>query len=202
MVQPGSTTAASSTGGAAAMNGPDIGHEAHQHGEDAPHDGARHADRPKPERDEGAIGGIDQNLAQEITAEPRRRVVHRGGGALHVGGAHQADQPVAQILALKQDENDEQDDDAGGGERRQHRAEHALQDLEGSRLGLADLDRDGLAGIRLVQVWAGGLARRRRGRRSGDLVLDALQRTGDLLEGSPTTPPICVMREIFSASTC
>ena len=34
----------------------DIRNEAHQHGEDAPHHGARNADRPKPERDENAIG--------------------------------------------------------------------------------------------------------------------------------------------------
>ena len=146
--------------------------------------GTRHADCPKTEGDEGAIGGIDQHLTQEVAGEPRRRVIHGGGGALHVGGAHQADQPVAQILALQQDENDEQDDDAGGGERRQHRAKHALQNLEGPRLGLSDLDGDGLVGSRLFKARRRGGALWHRPCPLGDLVLDALERARDIVEGA------------------
>ena len=91
-----------------------------------------------------------------------------------VGAAEQPDQPVAQILALKQDEDDEEQHDAGSGERRQQRADDGLVERPARRLGLVDLDRD-----RLVA----GLLRRgadaRRGRRAvGRAALSSLLQVG------------------------
>src|SRR5437867_6279525 len=53
-----------------------IGHETHKRGEDAPHNGARYAGQPESQRDEDAVSGINQNLAQKIFAQARSGVVH------------------------------------------------------------------------------------------------------------------------------
>src|SRR6185437_10407957 len=59
---------------------------------------------------------------------------------------------------------------------------HALQDLEGSRLWLGDLDGNGLGGVLVLEArtWSGTWGRRRG--RLVELILDALERAGGLLE--------------------
>ena len=119
------------------------------------------ADRPQRHGDQRAIGGVDQHLAQEVAAEPRRRVCHGRGGTLEIRAAEQPDEPVAQILALEQDEDNEQKHDAGGGERRQQRADDGLIETPSRRLGRLDLDRDRRVARlqrRRADAWRGGRA--------------------------------------------
>ena len=56
-------------------------------------------------------------------------------------GAREANEAVAQILALQEEEDDEDDDDSGGRQRLEQRADDRLEDLERRRVGLMDLDR-------------------------------------------------------------
>ena len=63
-------------------------------------------------------GVLMRELGEEIPAQPAPAVVHGQRGAVQVVRSDQADQPVAQILALQQREDGDDEDDA---ERRQRR---------------------------------------------------------------------------------
>ena len=57
--------------------------------------------------------GIERELSQEQAAETAAGIVKRGRSALQVLRAGEADQPVSEILLLKQNEYNEDDDDSG-----------------------------------------------------------------------------------------
>ena len=80
---------------------------------------------------------------------------------MQVARTEQPDQPVAQVLALQQDEDRDDEDDGRGQQRRDDGCEDPLGELHGRRLRLVHLDRDHL---RLVP---GGRVRRRRARFGG-----------------------------------
>ena len=98
-----------------------------------------------------------RNLADEILAEALSGVVHRGGSALHVRSAEQADCPVPQILALQEYEDHKENDDARSSQRRKYRPCNALKKLKGPGRRLMDLDRDRLAPFfdLLRRTWLG-----------------------------------------------
>ncbi len=91
--------------------------------------------------DHHAEAGVDRELGEEIAAEPARGVVHRDRHAVQVARAEQADQPVAQILALQQDEDGDDEDDRGREQRAYHRHQDALRDLKRGQGRLMHLDR-------------------------------------------------------------
>ena len=74
-----------------------------------------------PIDDDDAHADIDAELREEIARQPPRGFVHRGGRAMQVARAEQADQPVAQIFALQQDEDRDDEHDAGRLQRTDHR---------------------------------------------------------------------------------
>ncbi len=92
--------------------------------------------------DKDPIGRVDQHLAQKIMAQPQSGVAHSRGGALEIGTAERPDQPVAQILALKQDEDDEEKHHTSRDERRQYSARNGTVQVEPRRLGRAYLHGD------------------------------------------------------------
>jgi hypothetical protein len=94
-------------------------------------------------------------LPQQIAAHALRRVVERQHRGVHLSGPEQAHEPVAQVFALQQHENDEHDDDRCRADGCDERAEDAAHDLHRVRRRLDDLHhrntrRIYLAGGRLL----------------------------------------------------
>ncbi len=87
-----------------AHDGADVGHVAQHAGENAPQERARQADEHQPDADHSAESGVHRKLREEQPPEPLAGVVERGGGALQVLGADEADDAVAEVLALRERE--------------------------------------------------------------------------------------------------
>ena len=143
MVQPAPATAAIRIGPTAAPDRADIGNKAHHRRDDPPHHRARHADHRQRAADDDAETDIEQHLRDEIARQPVGGVAHRRRRALQVAGADEADEAVAQVLALHEDENDEDRHERGGGQRRSGGAGIFLQDRQDARRRRHDLDRYG-----------------------------------------------------------
>ncbi len=142
---------------------PDIGHEPHQRGEDAPQDRARHADGPEAQGRHDAEGGVQGELGQEVPAEPARSIVHGHRRPVEVARPEQANHPVAQIFPLHEDEDQDHEHDARRGQRLEHRKQDVPGHLHRCGLGFMDLDRKGAGVLRLL------CRCRRRSRRRGRL---------------------------------
>ena len=69
--------------------------------------------------------------------------------------ACQPDQPIAKILALKQNEDDKNDDNARCCERMEQRRDKALQTLQRAWIRLADFHRNGLEALALLGLTLG-----------------------------------------------
>jgi hypothetical protein len=112
--QPGSTAAATTSGGAAAIHAPipDIRDEAEQPGDDAPQDRAGQSDQIEGDGDEHAEGGIERKLRQKVFAQPPHRVVEGDRRAMQIAGADQPNEPVAEIVLLQKDEQRDHQHDA------------------------------------------------------------------------------------------
>ena len=73
-----------------------------------------------------------------------RGVVHRLGRAPEIAGTGEPNEAVSQVLPLQQKEDHKDDDDAGRRQRLEERPGDLQNQLDGSRVGGADLDWDGL----------------------------------------------------------
>ena len=131
-------------------HGPHIGHETHDGRQHAPENGARHANEPQPRRHGQPVGDVDDELHAQVLAYALRGLVQRVGGHVQVA-AHQAQQPVTQVIAVQQDEDHEQQHDAGRG----HGLGHAAQPLQHARRGLLL----GRLDLHLLHAGRGGAAR-------------------------------------------
>ena len=121
-------------------------------------------------------------MSEEILAEALRCVVHRGGGALHVRGAEQADCPVPQILSLQEYEDHKENDNARGSQRRQYSPCNALKKFKGPGRRLTNLDRDRLTPLFCLLGQDRVGADFRFWLRVGELAFQALYRFGGLLQ--------------------
>ena len=125
---------------------PDVGDEAQDGRQQAPQDRIRHADEIQPDPDGDAVEQVDHQLHQQVAADPLRGVVHRLGGPGDVAGADQADDPIAQILALEQHEDHEHHHQPGGRDRRDQRSADLAQRLHRRRRRTLDLHEHRLGG--------------------------------------------------------
>jgi hypothetical protein len=69
---------------------------------DAPQDGIGNADNPESPGDDDTKACVEHCLNQEEAAQPARGVVKGGRGTLQVGCAGEAQEAVADVLALQQ----------------------------------------------------------------------------------------------------
>ena len=106
--------------------------------------------------DEQTEGAVDRGLDQKIAAETLSGVVHRRRCGLQVARAAKAQDAVAQIFPVKQDEHQEQDEKAAHADRLDNGAEQFLKVLKGGGLRFLHLhlDRSGL----LISLGVAGLA--------------------------------------------
>ena len=123
-------------------DGADIGHEAKDGREDAPEHRARDANEPQARSDHDAKGRIQGELHEEEATETACRVVERRGRLLQILRAGKLDEPIPEILALQENEDDENDRDAGGRERLQQRRNQRGDAFQRTRRRLTHLDRD------------------------------------------------------------
>src|SRR5436190_22414523 len=72
-----------------------------------------------------------------------RGIVYRLRGDIQIASAHQLNEPVAQVLALKEHHDRKHDRDAAHAQGAQHWAKDVTHDLEGGRLGWLHFDRNG-----------------------------------------------------------
>ena len=91
---------------------PHVGHKAHHHGQHPPQDGPGHANQPQARRHGHAIGHIHDALHAQVAADAVGGLVHGIGRHVRIA-PHQAQQPVAQVVAVQQDQDHEQQHDAG-----------------------------------------------------------------------------------------
>jgi hypothetical protein len=87
--------------------------------------------------------GIQRKLRQEQAAQPLSRVVKGRRRALEVMGARESDQPVSQVLLLKQNKDDEEDNNSGRGQGLDEWRDEAREHLEGAWIWLPDLNGNG-----------------------------------------------------------
>jgi hypothetical protein len=90
-------------------------------------------------------------LSYEISAKALSRIVDRSRGALEVGGAKQANEPVAQIFPLQKNENNEKENDAGGSYRRKQRTSQSLKQFKRLWLRLMNFHHNRLAVSHLLR---------------------------------------------------
>ncbi len=110
--------------------GTDIGDEAEHHADDAPQHRTGHTDDGEADADQEAERGIDRELGEEIARQAARRVVDSDGGAVQVARTEQADQTVAEILLLDEDEDRDDEDDADRLDRGEDRREEAAGECD------------------------------------------------------------------------
>ena len=125
-----------------------------------------------PVADENAEPCVEDSLHQEKTAQSCGRVVERCCAALQVGSPCQPKEPIADILALQQDEHQEEYGERGGRQRRQQRSDDVGDGFKALRLGLTHLYHEWLLTLR----W------RWRRPRLGDFILQIFQRAGSPLQ--------------------
>jgi hypothetical protein len=77
----------------------DEGHEAQKRGEDAPEQSVRHADEIQPDADQRAEGGVDDEVHQQVAADPLAGVAQRLARRRYVRSTHQADKAIAHVVA-------------------------------------------------------------------------------------------------------
>ena len=155
----------------------DIGDEAQQAGQDAPEHRVGNADDQQADADDDGEGGVDAELGEEIAAEAAAAVIDGDRGAVEVVGAEQADEAVAQVLALEQGEDGDDEDDADRGERGEYRGEVGFGDLERGCAGGSRGGR-GRRGWRARGRGAGGCGRAG-GRGLGRVVADPVGKARD-----------------------
>ena len=122
--------------------------EAHEPGEDAPQDGIGNADEPQTRPNEDAKPSIEDGLHQEKAAQSCSRVVECCCAALQVGRSCQPKEPIADILALQQDEHQEEYGECGGRQRRQQGAHDVGDGFKALRLGLTHFYNEWLFTLR------------------------------------------------------
>ena len=108
----------------------DIGHEAQSAGQQPPQDRIRHAEREKTGTDRDGKAEIGHQLQRQDAGNPARRVGDGFRCRVHVTGAEQANELIAEMVTVEQDEDDEDDDDADSQERMKqgrHEGGHALE---------------------------------------------------------------------------
>ena len=113
IVQPGSTAIDDASGNAAAMIGPMNGTK-HQHVTDGvPQSGGFGTPiSPRPMPIGTPSTAFNQELHQQVSPNPLRSIAQRLCGSMQIVCAHQANEPVAEILPLQQHKYDEYDNDA------------------------------------------------------------------------------------------
>ena len=84
---------------------PDVWDEPEQTCQHAPERCGRYADQPESHSDHHTEAGIHAQLRHEVSAEALARIVHRDCRPVQIRGAKEAYEPVAQVLALHQNEN-------------------------------------------------------------------------------------------------
>ena len=108
----------------AASSGPRYGHESEQPRQHAPERCGRDADQPQAHPDHHAEAGIHRQLGYEVSAEPLAGIVHGHRRPVQVGGTKETYEPVAQVLALHQNENRNYEHDDRGLEWSNYRLNH------------------------------------------------------------------------------
>src|SRR6185436_14178953 len=81
--------------------------EPEQRRQHAPKEGVGDADKIKPDADRKAISGIHHKLHYQITGDPSGRVVNGLGGDIQLSATDEPDEPLAEVLALKEHEDDD-----------------------------------------------------------------------------------------------
>ena len=135
-----------------------IGRRRHRHAEigqepQGPCDEAKeqtvgHADQRQPRRDQHCIHAVDEQLQEQVTAHAGHGVIHGLGGGVHVAAAEEADEAVAEVVALHEDKKHEHENDAKRDNRRQALEHDVAENIDAvdRRWGEFDLDGGGGGG--------------------------------------------------------
>ena len=119
--QPGAVTRLTVIGNSAAIHGPTYGMIAQHAGREPPQRGVRHADEVEPDADRNTHRGVDDELHQQVAADPCAGIRERFRRDDERRSAREADEPIAQVLAIDEHEDREQQrepDGADGAEQR------------------------------------------------------------------------------------
>src|SRR5271165_2597998 len=94
----------------------EVGDESAEGGKRGEQNCIREADEVERDADESTIGDIDGDLEEEVAGDAAAGVVHGIGHEGEVAVAGKADEAVAEVFALEQDEEGEDDGEQGGGQ--------------------------------------------------------------------------------------
>ena len=106
---------------------PDVGDEPQQRRQAAPEHRVGHADRPQPQPDDQPEARVDQRERRQVAADPLADLLHRPGRQADLAVAEEADDPVAEVLAAHQHEQDQDQHEAADAEEFQVGADGPLE---------------------------------------------------------------------------
>ena len=98
---------------AGAEHGPDVRDESQRRAERRPDQRVRHAEEVEPDAGGDAVDEIDQRLHQQLPADAGSRLVERLRRDRQLAVPEQPDQPIAQIPAFEQHEDDHRHHEPG-----------------------------------------------------------------------------------------
>ena len=102
---------------------PDVRDVAQHAGREPPQRGVRHADEVESDADGKSHRGVDDELHQQIAADPRAGIGERFRRDDERRPAREADEPIAQVLAIDEHEDREQQREPDGADGAEQRAE-------------------------------------------------------------------------------
>ena len=108
---------------ACAEHRPDVRDESESRSQRRPDQRVRHAEEVEPDAGRDAVDQIDQGLHQQLPADARSRLVKRLRRDGQLAVPEQPDQPIAQIPALEQHEDDHRQHEPRGAQRADDRTE-------------------------------------------------------------------------------
>jgi hypothetical protein len=125
------------------QDGADVRDKSKDHRQQPPKRRARNSDDRQTNAYDYAESRIQDELGQEQLSQPLRCIIEGGSGPLQILAAKQSDESVAQILSLKEEEDQKDHHDPRGGEGTHERSQYGDQRLRRRRVRLMDFDRDG-----------------------------------------------------------
>ena len=134
-----------------AEDGADIRHEAQRAREQPPQQGVGHAESEQAQPDQDGEAEIGEKLQGQDPRDARGGIAQRLGRRVHVAGAEQPHELVAEMVAIGQDEDNQNDDDAQaeqGVEKRRHKARdagkarHAALHMNGGHRGRPGIEAE------------------------------------------------------------
>ena len=122
----------------------DVGQEAQHRAEQPPQQRVGQAHDPEEEAHGHAVAHIDDQLHEQVAADPATNLIEGLGGHGHAAQTDDADEPVAHFAALEQHEYDQDEDQAGGAQRGQEHTQVIAGCVEQTASWLDDPHRNRL----------------------------------------------------------